>query len=149
MEFLLASNANSTEVAKRAGRAGTGTGPAAHPTASASDLDEWSGGDRHESIDERSDVVARLGNGRGAVLWVQRTVTGLCKLHLRDTTQFTVTDLKVNKITKLIDSGLATLVISGEGTTGYSFNHTGSVEFLGDGSAIVTVNGHTWTVDLY
>ncbi|HMQ61355.1 MAG TPA: hypothetical protein PKE06_11855 [Flavilitoribacter sp.] len=65
------------------------------------------------------------------------------------TTQFTVTDLKVNKITKLIDSGLATLVISGEGTTGYSFNHTGSVEFLGDGSAIVTVNGHTWTVDLY
>ncbi len=62
---------------------------------------------------------------------------------------FAVTDLKVSKLTKLINSGLSTFTITGQSTTGASFTVVGSVEFLGDGGAIITINGQTWEVDLY
>lgn len=62
---------------------------------------------------------------------------------------FAVTDLKVSKLTKLINSGLSTFTITGQSTAGASFSIVGSVEFLGDGGAIITINGQTWEVDLY
>lgn len=57
--------------------------------------------------------------------------------------------LNVDKNTLRISSGEATFLISGDGSGGYNFSYEGTILFLGDGSAEVTINGTTYTIDLY
>lgn len=63
--------------------------------------------------------------------------------------EITVTDLNVDKGTRQIASGTAAFVLSGSGTGGNAFNYEGSLVFNGNGEAVITVNGHTHTIDLY
>lgn len=65
------------------------------------------------------------------------------------TVQFTVTDLSVGKIKRRINSGSAVLLISGQASSGENFSFSGTVEFLGDGAATVTINGEVYNIDLY
>lgn len=63
--------------------------------------------------------------------------------------EFILTDLKVGKLKRRINSGTATFNLSGESSTGQSYTITGSIVFLGDGEAEVTINGVTYPIDLY
>ncbi|NET36778.1 MAG: hypothetical protein F6K19_32915 [Cyanothece sp. SIO1E1] len=65
------------------------------------------------------------------------------------TVQFTVTDLSVGKIKRRINSGSAVLLVSGQASSGENFSFNGTVEFLGDGAATVTINGEVYEIDLY
>ncbi len=65
------------------------------------------------------------------------------------TVEFTVTDLSVGKIKRRINSGSANLLITGQASTGESFSISGTVEFLGDGVATVTINGEVYEIDLH
>lgn len=60
-----------------------------------------------------------------------------------------VTDLNVDKGTRRIVSGNATFILSGSGTGGNTFNYEGSLVFNGNGQVVITVNGHSHTIDLY
>lgn len=61
----------------------------------------------------------------------------------------TVTGLNVDKGTRKIVSGAAGFTLSGTGTGGTAFTHEGSLVFNGNGQVIITVNGHTHTIELY
>lgn len=65
------------------------------------------------------------------------------------TVEFTVTDLSIGKIKRRINSGSANLLITGQASNGESFSFNGTVEFLGDGAATVTINGEVYDIDLY
>ena len=65
------------------------------------------------------------------------------------TVELTVADLSVGKIKRRINSGSAILLISGQASNGESFSFSGTVEFLGDGAARVTINGEVYDIDLY
>jgi hypothetical protein len=62
---------------------------------------------------------------------------------------FVLTDLKVGKLKRRINSGTATFTLTGESSTGQSYSLTGSIVFLGDGEAELTINGTTYPIDLY
>ena len=57
--------------------------------------------------------------------------------------------LNVDKTTRHIVSGTASFTLTGSGTGGNSFSHEGSLEFLGNGEVVITINGHSHTIDLY
>ncbi len=59
-----------------------------------------------------------------------------------------VQELRVNKGNYRIDSGTATFTLTGAGTGGTNFEIVGEIEFLGDGQALVTINGETFEIDL-
>ncbi|MCB0632432.1 MAG: hypothetical protein R2824_07695 [Saprospiraceae bacterium] len=81
--------------------------------------------------------------------------TGSQESKVRNQTSFTsqidfvLTDLKVGKLKRRINSGTATFSLTGESSTGQSYSITGSIVFLGDGEAEVTINGTTYPIDLY
>ena len=61
----------------------------------------------------------------------------------------TITDLQINKETARINSGSGSFQITGAGTGGNSFSYQGTITFLSDGSAEITINGTTYIIDLY
>lgn len=65
------------------------------------------------------------------------------------TVEFTITDLTVGKVKRRINGGTANLLINGQASSGENFSFTGTVEFLGDGAATVTINGEVYNIDLY
>lgn len=64
------------------------------------------------------------------------------------TLDYQVQNLTVHKSTYRIESGNATFTLNGKGNQGNSFSAEGSVQFLGDGMAVVTLNGTTYEIDL-
>lgn len=60
-----------------------------------------------------------------------------------------VEDLNVDKGEKQIVSGIATFTLSGTVNNEATFSQTGTIVFLGDGTANIIINGNTYTVDLY
>lgn len=64
------------------------------------------------------------------------------------TVTLTVTNLLINKTTKLITSGTATVTVTGSTTKNAAINFTGNATFTGDGKATVTINGTVYIVDL-
>ena len=65
------------------------------------------------------------------------------------TIEFTVQDLSVGKIKRRITGGTATLLIKGQSSSGENFSINGNVEFLGNGAAVLTINGQTYPIDIY
>lgn len=65
------------------------------------------------------------------------------------TVTFELSDLAVGKVKRQINSGMATFTISGEASTGETYSMSGSITFLGDGAATVTIKGMTYEIDLY
>ncbi len=65
------------------------------------------------------------------------------------TVEFALADVNVDKDLYRITDGTATFTISGTGSGGRSFQYTGEIIFLGDGAATITINGNTYSVDLY
>ncbi len=63
-------------------------------------------------------------------------------------TNVTMTDVMVNKATRQIESGSATLNSTGTSSNGGSYQFTASVEFMGGGVAIVTVNDTQFSIDI-
>ena len=61
----------------------------------------------------------------------------------------TVPEIRVDKASRRISGGSAGLVFAGENTNGQSFSLEGSIDFLGNGLANVTVNGNTYEIELY
>jgi hypothetical protein len=59
-----------------------------------------------------------------------------------------LSNVKVNKITRQIDSGTAAVTITGATTGGINFNYGGSVAFTGNKTATVTLNnGGVYTIN--
>ncbi|MBX2875672.1 MAG: hypothetical protein KTR30_26375 [Saprospiraceae bacterium] len=82
----------------------------------------------------------------------QRVGTQASKVRQQNTftstVEFTVTDLSVGKVKRRINSGSAALLVVGQGSNGESFSFSGTVDFLGDGAATVTINGEVYEIDL-
>jgi hypothetical protein len=64
------------------------------------------------------------------------------------TVDIVVTNLTINKSTKVVTSGTATVTIVGSTSKNASINFTGALTFTGDGKASVTLNGTGYIVDL-
>ena len=64
------------------------------------------------------------------------------------TTILEVENLSVAKGQPEIVSGVANFTLSGTVNGETSFNHEGTIVFLGDGAANVIINGNTYTIDL-
>jgi hypothetical protein len=64
------------------------------------------------------------------------------------TIDFILTNLTINKATKLITSGTAIVTITGNTSTNAGINLVGSVTFTGNNKATVALNGSIYTVDL-
>lgn len=80
--------------------------------------------------------------------------TGSQTSKVRDMNTFTseldmnLSALTVNKNTLEIDGGTGTFTLVGNNTNGNSFSFEGSISFLGNGMATVTINGETYEIDL-
>lgn len=59
-----------------------------------------------------------------------------------------LTNLEVSKETYEIESGEGTFVLTGETSTGATFSFEGSIVFLGNQMATLTINGTTYDIDL-
>jgi hypothetical protein len=59
----------------------------------------------------------------------------------------TLSDLSVNKSTKIIEGGTASISASGTSSSGGSYTYTASVVFNGDGTANVAVNSDAYLVN--
>jgi hypothetical protein len=64
------------------------------------------------------------------------------------TTVFIITDVTIDKTTKIIQGGTATFTMSGTVTNGAAYAHSGTITFNGNSSATLTVNGNSYTVNL-
>ncbi len=99
--------------------------------------------------------VGNLTAGNAYLLNGSYTRNGSQTSKIRNQNTFTSTlvitaaDLSVDKTTRHIIGGTASFTLTGNGTGGSNFSHQGSLEFLGNGEAVITINGHTHTVDLY
>ena len=58
------------------------------------------------------------------------------------------TNITLSKPERKIVSGSATIAITGTGPKGNSFSYTGTIVFNGDGTALLTINGTAYTVNL-
>jgi hypothetical protein len=58
------------------------------------------------------------------------------------------TNITISKTDRKIVSGSATISITGTGPKGNSFSYTGTIVFNGDGTALLTINGTAYTVNL-
>ncbi|MBK8704283.1 MAG: hypothetical protein IPN33_12125 [Saprospiraceae bacterium] len=110
------------------------------------------------SSDDNANSSWNIGNlttGSTYTLDGSYTRNGSQTSKVRDQNVFTSTliitsdALNVNKTTRHIESGTASFTLSGSGTGGNNFFHQGSLQFNGNGEVVITVNGHTHTVDLY
>ena len=64
------------------------------------------------------------------------------------TINYALSNLIVDKRSHVIQSGTATLTVSGAGSAGRSFAFTATVAFNGNGSATLTINGKRFSVNL-
>jgi hypothetical protein len=64
------------------------------------------------------------------------------------TSDLNLSDILINKETGMVQSGTATYTYSGSGTGGNSFEFTASITFGGEGTAIISINGEEYQVDL-
>jgi hypothetical protein len=60
----------------------------------------------------------------------------------------TVTNFRYSKTTGLCESGTATVIVSGSTSTGRSFSFTGTLVYLGNYTASLTLSGKTYTVNI-
>lgn len=58
-----------------------------------------------------------------------------------------VTDLEVDKATQEVVGGLASFTLSASSSGGQTASYSGTIEFLGNQSATLTVNGNTYTLN--
>lgn len=81
--------------------------------------------------------------------------TGTQESKVREMRRFSSTvtievqDLNIDKGQKKIESGIANFTLTGLVNGETSFEHTGTIVFLGDGMANLIINGNTYTIDLY
>lgn len=59
-----------------------------------------------------------------------------------------VTDLTLSKPARKILSGSATISITGTGKKGNAFSYVGTIVFNGDGTALLTINGTAYTINI-
>jgi hypothetical protein len=59
-----------------------------------------------------------------------------------------VTNLTITKTTRKIASGNATIAITGTGPKGVAFSYTGTLVFNGDDTAILTINGTAYNINV-
>lgn len=64
------------------------------------------------------------------------------------TISVTLTEVTVDKQDYQITGGTGSFDISGSGTGGYSIDYEGTIIFLGNGTAEITINGNTYIIDL-
>ncbi len=64
------------------------------------------------------------------------------------TVDIIVSNLTINKLTKVIVSGTATVTVTGTTAKGTAINFNGNLTFTGDGNATATVNGTVYIVNL-
>lgn len=64
-------------------------------------------------------------------------------------TTFNLNDLAISKIDQQIVGGEGTFLITGIGPLGNLLSIEGGIVFNDDGSAIITINGNTYEIDLY
>ncbi|MEO0404286.1 MAG: hypothetical protein AAF193_05405 [Bacteroidota bacterium] len=62
------------------------------------------------------------------------------------TSKSTESTIFIDKESHEITGGNSTFSVTGSGDNGNAFTHNGTVEFLGDRSAIITINGNSTTV---
>ncbi|QKJ29658.1 hypothetical protein HQ865_07790 [Mucilaginibacter mali] len=82
----------------------------------------------------------------------KRVGTFASKVESKNTSTTTVTlaitNLTINKSTKVVTSGSATVTVNGTTTKNAAINFTGNATFTGDGKATITLNGTVYIVDL-
>lgn len=59
-----------------------------------------------------------------------------------------LSDVQINKITRVIAGGTASVSITGAGSGGNSFSYNGSITFNGNSTATLVINGNTYTINL-
>lgn len=64
------------------------------------------------------------------------------------TITITASNITVNKSTYKITGGTASVSFSGTASGGNTYTYTGSITFNGDGTATLTINGNTYTINL-
>lgn len=69
--------------------------------------------------------------------------------NFSSTLTVSASDINVDKGTRRISSGTASFTLAGTASTGESFSFQGSAIFNGNGEVVITINGHTYTIDLY
>jgi hypothetical protein len=81
-----------------------------------------------------------------------RTATYTSKVESKNTSTIKVVvgvnNLLINKATKVITSGTATVIVTGTTSKNATINFTGTLTFTGDGKATVALNGTVYIVDL-
>lgn len=70
------------------------------------------------------------------------------KVTFRSTITVSITNLLVDKSTRRVAGGTATVSMSGQTSSGGIFAFTGTVAFLGAQQATLLINGRTFTLDL-
>lgn len=64
------------------------------------------------------------------------------------TVDLVITNLLINKASKIVTGGTATVTVTGSTSKKANINFTGTATFTGDGKATVTLNGTAYIVDL-
>ncbi|HSQ76131.1 MAG TPA: hypothetical protein VLT13_11270 [Bacteroidota bacterium] len=70
------------------------------------------------------------------------------KLTFRSTITAAITDLQIDKNTKRVTSGTATMTMYGQSSAGNAFSFTATVTFLGNQQGTLVINGKTYTLNL-
>ncbi len=70
------------------------------------------------------------------------------KVHFSSTITFAFSALQIDKATKKITSGTATLSMSGQTSTGNIFAYTATITFLGNQQATLVIDRRTYTLNL-
>jgi hypothetical protein len=70
------------------------------------------------------------------------------KLGFQSTLICSTTDLLINKTTRRISSGTATITLYGQVSNGLAFSYSATVVFLGGQSATLTIGAKSYTVNL-
>lgn len=85
----------------------------------------------------------------GTFIRIASTETkGISPKSSNSETHFNFTNIMVNKSTSTIQSGIATLTISGSVPNKGDFSYTGSITFNGDNMATLVIKDKTYTVNL-
>ncbi len=63
-------------------------------------------------------------------------------------TTLTLTSLSIDKTTKKVTSGTGTFTITGTSSAGTTYSYTGSLTYTSSTSAVLVINGTTYTLDL-
>lgn len=78
----------------------------------------------------------------------QQITTARATRTYNSTVNFTIENLNINKGTRRIESGQATFTLTATGSGEQNIDFDGSVLFLGDGAAILIINGNQYEINL-